>query len=399
MNFKKIPITAAPVALKDLLMALLFSFIAKEKLGNKITALLGCRYIFIYNSGIAAFYCALEILKQINSAKEVVLPAYTAGSLVTAIKKAGLTPILCDISLSDFNLDTDKLAQVVNNNTLAIVTVHSFGIIYSKIIELKQKFPHCFIIEDCAQSMGSKINGNYVGAQGDISIFSFNRGKNITGYTGGCLSINSANITVKVNEFSVNKIKNNYRDNFLNTIKLFLLYWVINPWIYNIIYPIISLLKEDHLPKDFFVHQLSRFQQEVICRGLSKLEINSRKRYETGREIINKLKNCLGITCPQISAISRPAFNRLPIIFNDLSQRDNIEKELNNAGIETSRMYLKPLHHMFDLGYKQEDFPSAVYLAKHLLTLPVNPLVAAVDLRKIIKVITTTVTKLSTTLL
>ena len=29
-------------------------------------------------------------------------------------------------------------------------------------------------------------------------------------------------------------------------------------------------------------------------------------------------------------------------------------------------MYIKPLHHMFDLGYKQDDFPNACYLADHL---------------------------------
>ena len=69
-----------------------------------------------------------------------------------------------------------------------------------------------------------------------------------------------------------------------------------------------------------------------------------------------------------------------------LSQKD-LEKALLKAGIDTSRMYLKPVHRIFDLGFKQDDFPNATYLAERLLTLPTHPLVREEDLSNIIRTI------------
>jgi len=42
-----------------------------------------------------------------------------------------------------------------------------------------------FLIEDCCQAMGSRLKGEPVGAIGDVSFFSFNRGKT-------CLQITAA---------------------------------------------------------------------------------------------------------------------------------------------------------------------------------------------------------------
>ena len=42
---------------------------------------------------------------------------------------------------------------------------------------------------------------------------------------------------------------------------------------------------------------------------------------------------------------------------------------------------------MFELGYKKEEFPNAVYFSERLLTLPVHPLVRQQDLERIVEVI------------
>ncbi|RLI00750.1 transcriptional regulator, partial [Candidatus Bathyarchaeota archaeon] len=62
-------------------------------------------------------------------------------------------------------------------------------------------------------------------------------------------------------------------------------------------------------------------------------------------------------------------------------------KELWKVGIETSSMYIKPLHHIFDLGYRKEEFPNACYFAQHLLTLPTHPIMTERQLDKIIEII------------
>ena len=110
-------------------------------------------------------------------------------------------------------------------------------------------------------------------------------------------------------------------------------------------------------------------------------------RYQNGMALINELKDVKDIILPDILRNTMPAFNRMPVVFRDPAERDKVERGLWQAGIETSRMYIMPLHHMFDLGYEKEEFPNAEYFAEHLLTLPVHPLVRREDLSKMIRVI------------
>jgi dTDP-4-amino-4,6-dideoxygalactose transaminase len=122
---------------------------------------------------------------------------------------------------------------------------------------------------------------------------------------------------------------------------------------------------------------------------MRKLEAFSIKRFENGMKLIAGLKNSDGIILPKVQKNSRPAFNRLPILFKDLNKKKEAARRLWQAGVETSLMYCKPLHHMFDLGYDRGDFPNAVYLAEHLLTLPVHPSVEEKDLFTMIDIIRT----------
>ncbi len=122
-----------------------------------------------------------------------------------------------------------------------------------------------------------------------------------------------------------------------------------------------------------------------------RFDKSCKDRYENAMAIINGLRNTEGIILPEIHDNIIPAFNRLPLVFKDLKSREKVEVNLWKAGIETSRMYFKPLHHIFDLGYKKDDFPHATYFAEHMLTLPIHPLLTDTDLNKIITTITTTI--------
>jgi len=72
---------------------------------------------------------------------EVILPAYTAGSLVVAVGKAGLKPVLCDISLDNYNAAAPDMLRLVGADTLAVVCVHMFGIPVDGIEKLRQGMP------------------------------------------------------------------------------------------------------------------------------------------------------------------------------------------------------------------------------------------------------------------
>jgi len=133
---KKLPIINSCVSSAEILKAL---YRAPDRrsltlFAETLTLAMPAKNVLLTNSGISAFYIILKALKNISGRSEVILPAYTAGSLIVAIRKAGLKPILCDISLEDFNLNENYLADTISSKTLAVVGVHMFGINMKNIV-------------------------------------------------------------------------------------------------------------------------------------------------------------------------------------------------------------------------------------------------------------------------
>ncbi len=386
---KKIPIVSCPISVGDLLSGGISSFsnVSEVELGSALSKLLGLEHIFFANSATSSFYTILNTFKQNSDKKEVILPAYTASTLVIAIRKAGLTPVLCDISLDDFNMDLSLLSALVSERTLAILGVHMFGIVSKGMREIRDKGQDFFVLEDCAQGMGSKINGAQVGNLGDVSFFSFNRGKNLPTYGGGCIATNSKELSEKIAAQGQGIKRVGISEGVNIALKLMALSVVMRPWVYGALFPLIARCKEKPPPDDFEVKRYTYFQAGVAASLLKKMEKLSNIRYNNGMRLIEGVKDVDGIILPEIAEGTKPAFNRLPVVFKDLGKRDKVEESLRQKGIETSRMYYKPLHHLFDLGYKKEGFPKATYFAEHLLTLPTHPLLSAGDVGKIIDVI------------
>ena len=123
-------------------------------------------------NGTDALYIGIKSLGLTRNAEVITTPmSYLAST--SSIVLNNLKPVFADVDES-LTLDIDSVLSNININTKAILTVHLSGN-PSHIIKLKDiadKFG-LFLIEDCAQSFGSKINDKYLGTFGDIACFSF----------------------------------------------------------------------------------------------------------------------------------------------------------------------------------------------------------------------------------
>lgn len=402
----KLPIISSPVNSGLLLRAIKFMRAGRtrETFCGTLKLFTGSKYVYPMNSGIASFYVLLTALSRISAGREVILPAYTAGSLVVAVRKAGLKPVLCDISLRDFNMDIGSLAGAVSDSTLAVICVHSFGIIVRGIDKLREAMPSSvFLVEDCAQSMGSVTEkpqprpaetipqAGAGGGFGDASFFSFNRGKNIPLSGGGFISTNDERIAARIKTEAETLGEEGFIRKFYAPLEVLAFSIVSNPAIYAQVFPLAARFKETAPPEDFTVKKMGDFQAGL---GLALFEERERifsKRYANGMALIDGLNNIDGIVIPEIPDRSRYVFNRLPVLFKDPALRDMAAVRLWEEGVETSPMYISPLHHMFDLGYGRDEFPNAVYCAPRLLTLPTHPLVDESAIARIVKAIKETV--------
>ncbi|MEW6075709.1 MAG: DegT/DnrJ/EryC1/StrS aminotransferase family protein [Candidatus Omnitrophota bacterium] len=371
----KVPILRTPAGYRDILWSCVESLY--PSVGERFRAIFLRQFTFarVTGSGIAAFYLLLKAAAQRSGRKEVILPAYTAGSLVVAVKKAGLIPVLCDVSLKDFNLNETDLYNTLSGQTLAVVAVHMFGIGVSYIAALKAKIgPDVVLIEDCAQAMGTMIGSCEVGAFGDASFFSFNRGKNIPTSAGGLVVTNSEKLVSHIEKLWAQEAPRNVMFSNVNAcVRSFALSCIRHPFVYGLLYPFASVFKEKKYASDFSITRIAPFNAALGFRLYQRVKEFARARYENGVRMLNALEGTPGLILPVIPQGVSPAFNRLPIVFKEIAARQRAEDELYRMGIETSRMYGQPLHCMFELGYKKESLPNAVFLAERLLTLPVYP--------------------------
>ena len=124
-------------------------------------------------SGTDAIYLALRAL-DIGVGDEVITSPMTWVSSTNSILMNNAKPVFVDVK-NDLNLDEDKIEKSITKNTKAILYVNYTGKIVNteKIQALAKKYK-LKVIEDSAQSFGSKRYNKPSGSFGDISCFSFN---------------------------------------------------------------------------------------------------------------------------------------------------------------------------------------------------------------------------------
>jgi dTDP-4-amino-4,6-dideoxygalactose transaminase len=136
------------------------------------------------------------ILANITAGDEVIMPTYTFVSTANAFILRGAKVVFVDSKEDHPGMDEDKIEEVINEKTKAIVPVHYAGVAcdMDKILAIAKKY-NLIVIEDAAQGIDSFYKGKPLGSLGDMGCFSFHETKNIQCGEGGLLAINNSNFS------------------------------------------------------------------------------------------------------------------------------------------------------------------------------------------------------------
>ena len=157
-----------------------------EKLEAEFAQFVGARYAMAVTSGTGALHTALSAL-GVGPGQEVIVPAYMWVSVVASVVNHGAIPVLADID-ETFCLNPAEVEKRITSKTRGIIMVHMSGAPGNvKAIQKIARGHKLFLLEDCAQCNGGKVNGQNVGTFGDLGIFSFQMNKNMSAGEGGCL--------------------------------------------------------------------------------------------------------------------------------------------------------------------------------------------------------------------
>lgn len=145
----------------------------------------GVRYAVTCSSGTAAIHTALMAV-GISPGDEVITAPITDMGTVVPILFQGAIPVFADLLPHTYNLDPASVAARITPRTRAIVAVNLAG----NACDLHALRELCDqhdlrLIEDCAQALGCRYDGQPIGTWGDIGCFSVNEFKHISCGDGG----------------------------------------------------------------------------------------------------------------------------------------------------------------------------------------------------------------------
>ena len=152
----------------------------------------GVDYAITTTSGSTALEVALRTV-GIGPGDEVITPSLTWVAPQLSAVLVGADPVFVDVRPGTYCLDPERTKEAITSRTKAIIPVHLGGN-PCEMDEIMRIAHHheLLVIEDCAQSHGSKYNGKLTGTIGHLACFSFERSKLMTAGEGGMIITDNA---------------------------------------------------------------------------------------------------------------------------------------------------------------------------------------------------------------
>ncbi|PNX47853.1 MAG: dTDP-4-amino-4,6-dideoxygalactose transaminase [Thermoplasmata archaeon M8B2D] len=309
----------------------------------------GAKKVLLTTSCTAALEMS-AILCQIKPGDEVILPSFTFVSTANAFYLRGARMSFVDIEKDTLNIDVTKIENAITEKTKVIVPVHYAGIAcdMDTIMEIANRHK-LYVVEDAAQGVNAKYNGNFLGTIGDIGTYSFHETKNYTCGEGGAIIINNEKFFEKaeiIREKGTNRGK--YFRGEVNKYT-----WVD--------------IGSSYLPSDilaaFLFAQLENMEQINRRRG----EI-----FDYYYKALMPLVNDGKFRLPYVSSECKCNSHLFYVILNDKNTRNGLMDFLKSKGILSVFHYI-PLHLSQvgrSMGYTDGQLPITEDMSGRLLRLP-----------------------------
>ena len=336
---------------KVLLSGMIASGPKTKEFEEKFAEYIGVKHAIATSNGTVALHTALKAL-GIKKGDEVITTPFSFIASSNAILYVGAKPVFADINPKTYNIDPDKVLEKIGGKTKALLIVHLYGqpCEMDSLIEIASDHK-LYLIEDASQAHGAVYKGRKVGSFGNIATFSFYATKNMTTGEGGMIVTNNNKLAEKSR-----LIINHGQDRKYNHIILG----------YN--------------------YRMTDIQAAIGITQLKKLDQLNEKRIRNAEYYNRKLSSFRDIKLPYHPKYVKHVYHQYVIW---ICQRDKLMKYLLNNGVQTAVHYPIPIYRQplyKEMGYN--DFhENADEASKHVLSLPVHPLLDKNQLNNIINII------------
>lgn len=302
---------------------------------EEFAAYLGAKYCIGLASGLDALMIAFRAL-GIGSGDEVIVAANSYIACVMGITMNGATPIFVEPD-KYYNIDPEAVENAVTKKTKAVLAVHLYG----QSADMNSLKDICsrhglYLVEDCAQSHGSKHGEKMSGTIGDIGCFSFYPSKNL-----GCFGDGGAIVTQNPDIEKEIRVLRNYGSE-----------------------------KRYHNKTVGYNSRLDEIQAGLLRVKLRYIDELNKEREEIAKRYLTEIKN-EEILLPESMENSTHIYHLFVI---RLKNREKFMKYMEENDIGTMIHYPIPPHLSEAygyLGYEKGDFPLAEAYSNEVVSIPI----------------------------
>lgn len=150
------------------------------------------------NSGTSALLAVMQAL-EIGPGDRVAVPDYGFPATANVVEAVGATPVFVDVDADDFGLSPTALAETIDGPIKAVIVVHQFGLPakFDRIAAWAREH-EAAVIEDSACTIGTRIDGHYLGCLGVVGILSFHPRKVVTTGEGGAILVRDTQLAERL---------------------------------------------------------------------------------------------------------------------------------------------------------------------------------------------------------
>jgi len=144
-----------------------------KQMEQLVAAAFGKQRGVMVNSGSSALYLAVELL-ALAPGDEILTPALTFSTDIASIVRAGLVPVLLDVTPNTYQVDVERIEAAIGPRTKAMLIPNLIGNCPDwDVLRAIADRRGLKLIEDSCDCLGATLRGTPTGTRSDISLTSF----------------------------------------------------------------------------------------------------------------------------------------------------------------------------------------------------------------------------------
>jgi perosamine synthetase len=368
------------LTLEDIIRELLPCADTLQQFRNRLSALCGYRFAFLFRSARNAL-CAF--LRSLGVSGSVLVPAYNCIAVPEAVTWAGWKPVFADIGAGTVNMTAESLVRALSDDISVVLLTHQFGI----PAEIDSILRICrerglFVIEDAAAALGAKYKGRMVGCFGHATLLSFHMTKVVNAGRGGALLTNDEELARRIAAIQDDSF--GLGASIADFAQVIGFWGATRPWIYAPLRHVRRWIKEDTsyevvIPRGEPAHVFSRCSSYVAglaARQVGSLNSNVAARHELACIYADELAGLEKIRIPAVPVGAEPAWIQYPIF---VERKKDCYEYLLNRGVDLNWTF----RYSCGASYGVSTVPNAEQAARTILGLPTYPGLAPTEARRV----------------